>query len=91
MQASGRDMTTPDWFLAYKGFLSSVIETVFFLAVLMLSILFILLALSYLRTYFRSRLEAKIASRRTEKGLSLPRPAPGKSAQFEQEFSLSDR
>ncbi len=66
MQTSGSNATPPNWYLADNGILLLVMEIAFFLVVLVLSILFTLLALSYLQTYFRSRLEAKIASKSTE-------------------------
>jgi hypothetical protein len=84
MQSSGRNVTQPDGYLADNGILLSVMEIAFFLVVLVLSILFTLLALSYLQTYFRSRLEARIASRsaenRAENAMPLSSSTPGKTA-----------
>lgn len=83
MQASTSDATAPDWHLADHGLLIMVMESALFFVVLMLSIMFTLLALSYLQTYFRSRLERKIASkratRRPKKSIPITRPASGES------------
>lgn len=83
MQVSTGKAAAFERYLADNGILLLAMESALFLVVLTLSILFTLLALSYLRTYFRLRLETKIASKSSERrpkiAIPLTRPAPEES------------
>ena len=84
MQVPTVDVTASERYLADIETLSFAMEAALYLVVLTLSILFTLFALSYLRTYFRSRFEMKVApmssKNRPENAIPLTRPSPEETA-----------